>query len=269
MKTLLLPIVGDEHLTGRVQATCSLARWLGAHITCLQVTPFAAYAMGEPAIGGFGMTALVEAVEADRQKLKTEVEQLLRPAGVAWDWETADGDPGDWVAEASRLADLIVMSGGPWKHAAGEHVALVGQVAIAAPAPLLLLPPSVTEVSLDGGALVAWDGSQESAQALRLGLPLLARARSVTLLTVTEKTGGADATEAALWLSRHGLKAEVVERGRNGEPIDAIIRAEAAARGCGWVAMGAYGHSRVRETLFGGVTRSLISAPPLPLLLAH
>lgn len=269
MKTLLVHVQDDPGLTNRITAAAHLARRLAAHLSCIQVTPYAAYALGEPAIGGFGMTALVEAVEADRKKVREQVEAQLSQLGQPHDWIGCDGDISDWIAEESRLADLVVMSGGPWKAAKGEQLAVAGRVAIGAPAPLLLLPPAATDVDIGGAVLVCWDGSQEAAQALRLGLPLLRHASSVTLLTVDEKSGGAEAPEAVTWLARHGVAAGIVARTANGHGVEAVIRAEIADRHCAWAALGAYGHSRLRETLFGGVTRGLMCDTPVPLLFGH
>ncbi len=269
MKTLMVHVQDDSGLTDRIAAAAHLASRLGAHLICIQITPYAAYALGEPAIGGFGMTALVEAVEADRKKVREQIEAQLARLGQPHEWIACDGDVSDWIAEESRLADLVIMTGGPWKEAKGEQLAVAGRVAIGAPAPLLLLPPAVTDVDIAGAALVCWDGSQEAAQALRLGLPLLRHAASVTLLTVDEKSGGAEASAARTWLERHGVDAAIVDRHADGQGVEAVIRDEIAGRGCAWAALGAYGHSRLRETLFGGVTRSLMANTPVPLLFAH
>ena len=117
--------------------------------------------------------------------------------------------------------------------------------------------------------MIAWDGSQEAAIAMRLALPLLRQAESVELLTVAEKPSDFPARDAAIWLSRHGVSATIIERADSGDGVETIIRAVISERRAAFLVQGAYGHSRLRETLFGGVTRGLLANAPVPLFLAH
>ena len=120
-----------------------------------------------------------------------------------------------------------------------------------------------------GSALVAWNGSYEAAQALRLALPLLHHAPDVQLVTISEAPVETDAEQAIAYLARHGVSARARERAAGkGGVAEALIEC-AAEMDAAYVVMGAYGHSRVRETILGGVTRDLLHASPLPLLMAH
>jgi nucleotide-binding universal stress UspA family protein len=98
---------------------------------------------------------------------------------------------------------------------------------------------------------------------------MLKLADAVDILTVAEKPSDFRGRDAATWLSRHGVNAEVIERSDGGQTIEAVIRGVIAERRSAWVVQGAYGHSRMRETLFGGVTRGLLADAPVPLVLAH
>jgi nucleotide-binding universal stress UspA family protein len=121
-----------------------------------------------------------------------------------------------------------------------------------------------------GTACIAWDGSDEAAFALRCAARLLAGCRNVHVLTVlTEKPEGFPATDALRYLSRHGIEAELHELDR-GSSIEETLAATANRLDADLLVLGAYSHSRVREFLFGGVTRYFLEdkgAPPL--LLAH
>ncbi|WP_439534935.1 universal stress protein [Polymorphobacter sp.] len=269
MKTILLHIESDEGQEARLQVAFDLARAFDAHLHCLQVTPYAAYALGDGGMSGFPVTTIVEAIEAQRNVDRETIEARLRTEGVRWDWASRDGDAVVRLAEASRLADVVVMSAGPFEKAGKLEVAMTGDVAIQAAAPVLAVAPSVRSIALSGPALVAWDGSREAATAMRFSLPMLRHASAVHILTVEEKPSDFRAADAARYLSRHGIEAEVIERSDGGRSVEEVIREEVMRLGAAYMVQGAYGHSRLRQTLFGGVTRGLLSDAPGPLLLAH
>ncbi len=273
MKTILLHIADDDGLAARLQAAFDLARAFGGHVTCLQTTPYADYALGDAGMGAFPVTELLAAVEAQRDAVKARVVVHLEAEGVSWDYRLCDGDAGDRLVEAARLADVVVLSAGAMRGAIGgggrARADLAGDVAIRAPAPVLLVPVDSHGFQVTGPALVAWNGSQEAAAALRAALPMLRLASRVEILTVVEASAEIAGLAAAEWLSRHGIHAELFERAPDPAGVDATIRAVAVERGAAWLVMGAYGHSRLRETLFGGVTRNLLAAPSYPLLMDH
>lgn len=269
MKTIIVHIDSDDGQEARLQAAFDLARAFGGHLVCMQVTPYAAYALGEPGMGAFPITALIESIDAQRREERTRTEARLRQEGLSWEWVARDGDAVERIAEAARLADVVVMSSGPFAASAGLRLAMTGDVAIHAPVPVVAVPPGSAGLAVTGAALIAWDGSQEAAMAMRAALPMLALAESVDILTVEEKVTDFRARDAAAYLSRCGVHAEVLERSSGGRSIETVIREVIIERRAAWLVQGAYGHSRLRETLFGGVTRGLLADAPVPLLLAH
>ena len=269
MTTILVHIEGDEGQASRLAAAFDLARATGGHLLCLSVMPYAAYALGDPAMGAFPVTTLIDAVEARRREERVAVEARLRTEGVSWEWQAADGDSGDRLVEYARLADVVVMSAGPYGRAAALRMGLTGDVAVRAPVPVLAVPEAATGFNVVGGALLCWDGSQEAARTMRQAIPLLKLAGELTLLTVSEKDSPFTARAAAAYLSRHGLSVDVVERDGGGASVEQVIRSVAAERQASWIVQGAYGHSRMREMLFGGVTRGLLADAPVPILLGH
>jgi nucleotide-binding universal stress UspA family protein len=269
MTTILVHIEGDEGQASRLAAAFDLARATGGHLVCLSVLPYAAYALGDPAMGAFPVTTLIDAVEARRGEERAAVEARLRSEGLSWEWQSGDGDSADRLVEHARLADVVVMSAGPFGRAAALKMGLTGDVAVRAPAPVLAVPEAATRLDVAGPALVCWDGSQEAARTLRQAVPLLKLASAVTLLTVSEKDSPFTGRVAAAFLSRHGVAADVVERDAGAASVEQVIRSVAAERQASWLVQGAYGHSRVRELLFGGVTRGLLADAPLPILMGH
>jgi nucleotide-binding universal stress UspA family protein len=269
MKTIIVQIEGDDGQDARLQAAFDLVRAFEGNLVCLQVTPYAAYAMGDPATGGFAIASLMEAIDKQRSTERAAVEARVKPEGISWSWVSLDGDFVERLSETSRLADAVVMNSGPFAQAAGMRLSRTGDAAMHTRVPVIAVPPASRGLAVTGSALVAWDGSQESAVALRAALPMLRLADSVDVLTVEEKAHGYRARDAAVFLSRHGIEAEVIERKSEGQSVEAVIRNVLTERRSAWLVQGAYGHSRLRQTLFGGVTRGLLADAPVPLVLAH
>jgi nucleotide-binding universal stress UspA family protein len=269
MKTILVHIEGDEGQPARLAAAFDLARATGGHLVCLSVMPYAAYALGEPAMGAFPVTTLIDAVEARRREERVAVEERLRQEGISWEWQSGDGDSGDRLVEHARLADVVVMSAGAFRRSGAMKMGLTGDVAVRAPAPVLAVPEAAIGFNPTGPALVCWDGGQEAAKAMRSAMPLLRLASDVTVLTVAEKDSPFPARSAAAFLSRHGIHVDVEERDGGGASVEQVIRSVAVKRCAGLIIQGAYRHSRLREMLLGGVTRGLLTDAPMPILLDH
>ena len=129
------------------------------------------------------------------------------------------------------------------------------------------MPDSQRGLQLDR-VLVAWDGQGAVAETLRAAVPLLKLAREVAILTVDDGSVRTPPTEAAEYLSRHGIHPEIrIVEDRKTQP-DAVIAAEAERFAADYVVMGAYSHGRLVEVL-GGVTKRLLGASKLPLLLGR
>lgn len=269
MKTILVHIEADDGQEARLNAAFDLARSCGGHLVCLSVMPYAAYALGDPAMGAFPVTTLIDAVEARRKEERTAIEARLAREGVSWEWQSGDGDSADRLVEHARLADVVIMSAGPFSRQSAMQLGITGEVAIRAPAPVLAVPAAARGINVAGPALLCWDGGQEAARAMRAAMPLLALSEAVTLLTVEEKDSPFTARAAAAFLSRHGIAAEVDERAQGSSSIEQVIRSVAAENQAAWIVQGAYGHSRMRQMLFGGVTRGLLADAPVPILIAH
>ena len=167
-------------------------------------------------------------------------------------WREAEGDPVRLLAEAAHASDLVVTSRGGALGTAEQLVTATG-------VPVLVLPPDAPR---DFGrvVLVAWKGSPEAARAVHDALPFLqhAAAKRVVLCAVGEEAA-AGLDDAAAMLERHGVpvQPERVDR-TDGRSTGEILLAQAAAHGADLLVMGAYGHARLRELVFGGVTRHVL-----------
>jgi nucleotide-binding universal stress UspA family protein len=112
---------------------------------------------------------------------------------------------------------------------------------------------------------VTWDGGAASDAAIRAAVPLLRRASEVEVLTIGE---AADPADVAAYLDRHGCTVTARTEPKTGD-VGAQLLQALTSSGATWCAMGAYGHSRLREQLFGGATKTLLAKSPIPLLLSH
>jgi nucleotide-binding universal stress UspA family protein len=185
--------------------------------------------------------------------------------------DTADGA----LLLQARYADLVVLSRDvdhepgipPHVRRLPEHVALRGV------RPVLVVPPDYADQPVASTVVAGWDGSTQALRALAAALPLLQRAGSVLLVLVnpdrlSDLHGEQPGADMALYLARHGVKVDVVLE-RTHATAGAALMAQARAAGAGLIVAGAYGHSRYREWVLGGVTRELLERTPVPLLLAH
>lgn len=264
MKNILLLVHEDHGMEARLQAALDVTRALGGHCECLEVGELPLLALGNYP-GGAEVAALAE-IERIQRELRARIEQHLAREDVAWSFTTSLGRPVDALTHRADLADLIVLSArlGEGPEADPEPQPLP----IRAGRPLLAVPPGVRGLALDRPVLIAWDGSGPSVEAVRAAVPLLRHAAGVTVLTVNPSRAMMPMEDVATYLSRHGIVPDLVER-TSDEAVATVLRSHARAIDAGMVVMGAYGVGRLAETVFGGVTRTMLSTTPVPLLLAH
>lgn len=271
MKSLLLHANEDGGLESRLQAALDLVRLFDGHLTCLHTTPYEAFITGDPFGGVYALPVVVDQLKRLEAEQRARLDGKLGNEGVAWDWLQIDGPSVQAILDRSRLADLLVLSLAAKDDDDNEPaLSLAASVAIHSRAPVLAVPQSAKGLDATGPAMVAWNGSPEAAHALRLALPMLRRSFEVQVVTVTEEDCPQfPATEGCRYLALHGVKAKLHEASRDDRPIAEILLVAAAKLDARYIVMGAYGHSRLREAVLGGVTREMMRESPVPLLLGH
>jgi nucleotide-binding universal stress UspA family protein len=269
MKSILLHIYEDSGLDGRIRAAIDAARRFDGHITCLHATPIEDYLAVDPLIAA----ALPEEFSGKMEKLRIElqerVEDRLRRETVGWDWVHRNELISHALIRYSILADIVVVTLAGRALERHDPRPLAAAVATGSRAPVLAVPEAVDTLHVDSPVVIAWNGSPEAAAAVRAALPFLRIAPQVHLLEVEDRLSRYPRDLAARYLSRHGVHVEIVQRRPIEESVTRAIVEFAREAGAGLIVMGAYGHSRLRELLLGGVTRDLIGSSPIPLLLAH
>jgi nucleotide-binding universal stress UspA family protein len=259
MRSILCPADTAETLDDRVETALALARAMRGHVSFQIATPFAQMALWEP-FGGAALSAeVINEVRAADEQLGKDLDARLSREDVPFDVVLTDQGRVESVAAAARFTDVIIAS---LDDPALEEVALGSRC------PVLALPRGAALLTFDKPVLLAWDGGHEAAAAMRAALPLLRMASAVHILMVREHEDSFPARDAACYLSRHDIHAEVHEVAKHGAIADTI--AETAKKlGAGLIVMGLFGKSRLRELLLGGVSRALLDTSMVPLLLAH
>jgi nucleotide-binding universal stress UspA family protein len=270
VKSVLLYVQDDEGLDSRFEAALALATVNSGHLTCMQVTPSSAYVAFDGFGGVFIMADVMNRIEERRAAVKAEVEAKLKRADIGWDFIDCTDAPVRALVARSALADVVVLSRsneGPTEH---DALSLAGDVAIHARTPVLVVPTATKKFNPFGRAMIAWNGSFEAANALRAALPLLKKASDVQVVTV-EEPGSASlpSTSAAEYLARHDVPATVQQRGQGPLFPEEALQEVIDELNPSYLVMGAYGHSRAREFVFGGVTRAMLKNSSIPLLLGH
>ncbi len=173
----------------------------------------------------------------------------------------------------ARYADLVVLG----QAAAAEDNEgsllpdLPDYVLLNCGRPVLLVPRTGRFPTIGKRVMVAWNGSVEAAKAVTAALPLLRGAEQVTLAVLgnsADTLGESPGADIALYLARHGVNVEVLRRPEAADPGKAILSL-AADFNVDLLVMGAYGHSRFREMMLGGATRTILATATLPVLMAH
>ncbi len=208
-------------------------------------------------------TRLLDRFEEQAKGLGVFGGRLSPPAEV---FETPD-----LTARLARTRDLCVI---PYGRDAAPYTAVAEAMIFASGRPVVVFRPRADRpLSRDlGTVLVAWDGSRTAAAAVAAALPALTAARKVIVLTVLNEkasTGAGAAHDLIRHLGRHGITAQVQEFDAAGAKIGSVLEHVAIRSEADLLVMGAFGHSRAREFVLGGATRSILEAPPIPVLLAH
>lgn len=210
----------------------------------------------------------VAAAAIERERLRARAAE--RNTECTWCDVVGDSLLHGFIAE-SAYADVLVL-GAPADRGSGggPPPGFVESVILQSGTPAIVVPHPHRQETVGECVLVAWNGSPQAARALKAALPLLRRSAQVHVASWARQPPAApfSGVDARWWLQRHGIDARVHRR----DPVahvDAALRALASELAADLVVMGSYGRSRLREQVFGGVTRGLLARLPAPVLMAH
>jgi nucleotide-binding universal stress UspA family protein len=177
----------------------------------------------------------------------------------------------DLFGRIARRFDLAVVGQARPKEGASEELLIEGAL-FESGRPVVVVPYVQTQAVTLERVLVCWDGSRPATRAIADALPFLRRARAIDILAVGGERGkGSElvGTNMARHLVRHGLAVELKRVSAGDVDVPSAIRSHAAEIGADFMVMGGYGHSRLREFILGGVTRTILTSSTIPVLMSH
>ena len=187
---------------------------------------------------------------------------------VSAGWREVDGIESQVVGDYGRLFDLVVIGRSLEQSTAG-WLATCEAALFESGRPVLITSERVPE-RLGETVVVAWNGSTETARTLAVGMPFLEGAKEVVVLTVEGGTvPGPTGQQMANHLIRNGINARAVSATPRSRSVGESIFAEAQELGADLLVKGAYTQNRLRQMIFGGATRHLLTATDIPMLMAH
>jgi len=278
MKTILVPTEDNSAMRSALDTALLLARRCDSYIEGFAlrwlVADFAAF---DPTGGTPLETDRLAAAQVEtqaRQIFESFMQGHNVPRSTAkiealsfgWLDDAPQGE--DFVGSYGRVFDVIVLSR-PSANETFVHNRALYSGLFESGRPVLLAPPAPPP-QIATNVLIAWNRSTEQARAISLAMPLLQKAKRVTVLTVIGGTEvpGPSAEQLIYYLQRNGIAAEPMSVGLDGKNTGQTILAAAQSTGCDLLVKGAYTQSRLRQMIFGGATRHVLENAEIPVLLA-
>lgn len=287
LKTVLAPVLGNDADTAILNAARAIAEPHGAHIFVVHIhreprdvlIPQVGMGMSAAMIEGLVEQAENSANEAraaslaafDRWREANDLVVVEKPAdtkGISISFETLVGEPAGLVARRGRMVDVICVVA-PADRESTDDMAVAEAAMLQSGKATLVVPQGVT-MSKISGVTVGWNASKEAASAVAHAMPLLETADKVLVMSgidddLTEEHLGTF-VDSLLW---HGVKAQAKSFDASSGSISGRLQAEAREADTHLLVLGAYSHSRLRESIFGGVTDDILTAARIPVLMAH
>ena len=293
IKTILVPATGGDRDAATFAAAYSVAQAFLAHLVVLHVRfdPVSLAVAMTTDVGTGALTpGLIERLEQDAAEREAKAHDgFMRfcggaglavanvppaagaPAAVSAEWHVESGEEPRWMTTYGIAADLIVAP-----RAVGDEDSaarsILEAVLLGTGRPLLIPATAALPAAFERIA-IAWKPTREAARAMALAMPFIGRAKEIVVIAVDEpgeeRTTAGDETDRLMRnLAWHGLaaRAERLQPGADGAAATLLASARERAD---LLVMGGYGHSRLREWVFGGFTQLVLADAPLPVLIAH
>ena len=275
-KTILVHCDASPKLAQRLDVAVELAQGHGAHLVGVHVqAPFDVPGFFDGAMPMDDLyTAYEAAAKADHDAAAAAFDKAIKGTHLATEWRLAKGYVENELAVQARYADLLVVGQTDPDAESLTPTDLPETVALATGRPTLVVPHIGVRSKPGKTVMLCWNASRESARAASDALPFLTAAAKVIVLVIDPRTsaaghGAEPGADVATWLTRHGVKVTVQRDVAADADVGSIILSRAADHGADLIVMGIYGHSRMREMVLGGASRSLLSSMTVPILMAH
>jgi len=278
-KDLLVVLDAGAPARGRIDVAAALAERFAAHLAGLYPLPIPQ----RPRELGYFDPAMLDPFFAEARErardaadeVRERFEHITKLRGVTAEWRLIPEGPEADPAAHARYVDLTIL--GQLDPDRGEAEIIdrrPEQVALASGHPVLVVPYAGPFENVGRRVVVGWSATREAARAVNDAMPLLMAADVVNVLTIDAHEaprghGALPGADISLHLARHGVKATIEQTVSGDLSVGDTLLSRAADLGADLLVMGAYGHSRLRELLLGGATRTLLRSMTLPLLMSH
>jgi nucleotide-binding universal stress UspA family protein len=271
-------IDGGTETPGILEFAGILAQEHGARLISVFMQPEPTVTPAETFARGKGMRSTIEAHRAQLERIEAEhraqFEDVVRRHGVRpeSEWRSLPYLSSE-VGVHAYYADLVVIARPESASQTAGPPGLAESLVLSSGRPIIMLPPRGTVCKVRR-ILVAWNATRESIRAVADALPLLAKAEAVEVLVVDHQRhpaghGQEPGADIARHLARHGAKVEVRRLSSGGKDVGQLLLSQATAFDADLLVMGAYGHSQLREWMFGGITRTVLYEAGLPVLMSR
>jgi nucleotide-binding universal stress UspA family protein len=285
-KTILVHCDASRSVDHRLAAAAEVAQRFEARLVGLHAREpleVASFVDGGMPIGTL-MEAYQAGCDAAEQTAQTAYDKATKGRNFPAEWRVTEAFSDDALAVNGRYADLLVVGQADPDDPAGGRNDLPEAMAFATGRPVLVVPQIGPQSSAGGASagrasvgktiLLCWNASRESARAAADALPFLRAADRVIVLIVdpavsADGHGPEPGADVALWLARHGVNVTVQRDVAADAAVGEVILSRAADCGADLIVMGIYGHSRLREMVLGGASRTLMSSMTVPVLMSH
>jgi len=276
-KSLISFVTSETGLDSFLDAAIAMAERLDAHleVCCLAVdsTQTVGFYGGAPAVI---YQESFEALQAEATALRETVRAQLDGRSIRWSTEDTVvplGTIGSYVGLKARFSDLVLLPC-PYGEMRGPQDELVIEAALFdGSAAVLVLPQGMTRLPDFRRIVLAWNQSEEALHAARAAMPLMIAADLVNIVVIDPPAHGQERSDPGglltTMLARHGVKAEVSVIASGGAGIAQILQRHIRDKAGDLLVMGAYSHSRLRQAILGGTTRSLLADTASPIFMMH
>jgi nucleotide-binding universal stress UspA family protein len=276
-KTILLHCNDHRRIAQLLLPTLALADRFQSHLIGLSVVPpVSVITTGAIEAPPIIVNEHCELYRQENAVMRRQFQEATAGRSFTAEWRDADAGPfgvADVVLDHGRAADLIVASQTDREWAASEWLDVADRVAVESGRPTLIIANASARDRIGSRVLIAWNGRREAARAAFDALPILKQAAATKVVWIDQESEsdieperGQDICKALL---RHGVKCGKTERVTPPAGVGEALMAQAQAFDADLLVMGCYGHSRLREFVFGGATRYALQKMGIPVLMSH
>ena len=270
LKSILVHVEANPEASPRIQVAVDLAHMFDATLLGVGVEMIQTYGDPYGMLGGEWVVQLQSLVEEDLKL--AEATFRAKTAGLKTEWIATETFPASALARRARAADLIVAGGAPLGREGNYRAADPAELTMLSGRPVLVAPPRPGKFH-GRAVVVAWKDTREARRALADSMPFLVAAEQVLVVECCDKDAIAEAkvntADVVRHLRRHGVTAEGRAVASKPERVATELQVAAQDIGADLIVAGAYGHTRLGEWAFGGVTYDLLHAPERFVLLSH